>query len=350
MGKARQTNKRDLVHRRVFILGAGASASCGIAVAKDILREAVVRLGQRDAAKKKRIDDLVSYLYPAFISDLRNYPNIEDFLNLLEMAQSFNSEEFIQSSLWSWERLEAVKKAAMRAVTDYLWERIEKGDRLDPMKAFAARCLKLADTVVTFNWDVTLERGLWEREDEFRMPYTYRRKRRGKFIAILKPHGSVDWFREKDLSRKVARRTEKLDDDIRLYPHFNFAKHPELAKALPVIVPPVASKTFEYECMKKTWRSIYRAIADATELYVIGYSLPKEDQFARLVIRRALRSNLLKTAKGEKRRIRITVVNPDESTSVTFSRLAGPKASVAYYQATLQDFVEWTDPWKPEDS
>jgi hypothetical protein len=195
-----------------------------------------------------------------------------------------------------------------------------------------------------------LERGLWDREVDFRMPYTYRRKRQGKFIAILKPHGSIDWFRAKDLSKRVISKTEILDDTVRLYPHFNFAKHPELAEVLPVIVPPLASKTFEYECLKKTWRSIYRSVADATELYIIGYSLPKEDQFARLVLRRALRSNLLRTNKGEKGRVRITVVNPDESTGVTFSRLAGPKVSVTYYQAKLQDYVDWVNPSNSEES
>jgi hypothetical protein len=214
MAKGRKKRKKDLSHRRVFILGAGASASCGIAVARDILQEAVIRLGRRDATKKKLVDDLLSYLYPGFNADLKNYPNIEDFLNLLEMAKSFNSEEFIESSLWSKARLESVKDVTMKAVTDYLWERIEKGDALNPMKLFAVKCLKWKDTVVTFNWDVTLERGLWDREDDFRMPYTYRRKRDGKFIAILKPHGSIDWFRLADLSKKVIGKTETLDEEL----------------------------------------------------------------------------------------------------------------------------------------
>jgi hypothetical protein len=155
-----------------------------------------------------------------------------------------------------------------------------------------------------------------------------------------------DW--KDDLSKKLIGKTETLDEAVRLYPHFNFAKHPELGEVLPVIVPLVASKTFEYECLKKTWRSNYRAVADATELHIIGHSLPKEDQFARLVLRRALRSNLRRTTKGEKGRVRIKVVNPDESASVTLSRLAGPKVSVTYYQAKLQDYVDWVNPWNSE--
>jgi len=53
------------------------------------------------------------------------------------------------------------------------------------------------------------------------MPYTYNRKRKGKYVTVLKPHGSIDWFREKDLCLSEL----KLDDEVRLYAHFNFSKH-----------------------------------------------------------------------------------------------------------------------------
>jgi len=349
MAKKRKRHSADLSHRHVYVLGAGASASCGIAVAKDILGESITPLGSRDARNKKRVHDLLEYLYPGFNEGLRNYPNIEDFLNLLEMAKTFNSEEFIESSLWPKPRLDAVRNITLKAVTDYLWERIQKADSLNPMKLFAGKILKHSDTVITFNWDVTLERGLWDREDDFWMPYTYNRRRTGKFITILKPHGSIDWFEKKDLSSRLLKRTERLDDEVRLYPHFNFSKHPELSQVQPVIVPPLATKSFEYDCLKKTWRSVYRAVSDATDLYIIGYSLPKEDQFARLVLRRALRSNLRKSAKHEKRPLRITVVNPDDSAAVTFTRLAASQLPVVYYQAKLENYVNWRNPWSEDE-
>src|SRR5258708_24810344 len=181
------------------------------------------------------------------------------------------------------------------------------------------------------------------------MPYTYNRKRKGKYVTVLKPHGSIDWFRGKDLSKKLLKRTEKLDDEVRLYAHFNFSKHPELSHVQPVIVPPVANKSFEYDCLKKTWRSIYQAVADATELFFIGYSLPKEDQFARLVLRRALRSNLLRTGKREKKPIRITVVNTDDGAAVTFARLAGSTVPLQSYQAKFENYLDCFNPSSSEE-
>jgi hypothetical protein len=349
MTKSKKGRTPDLRHRRVYVLGAGASASCGIALSKDILGESIVRLGGTDAGNKRLVANLLSYLYPSFDEELRNYPNIEDFLNLLEMAKSFNSEEFIESSLWPKPKLDFVRNITLKAVTDYLWERMQKVDALNPMKTFATKFLKYSDTAITFNWDVTLERGLWDREDEFWMPYTYNRQRKGKFITVLKPHGSIDWFMEKDLSKMLLKKTEKLDKEVRLYPHFNFSKHPELSGVQPVIVPPVAAKSFEYECLKRTWRSIYQAVADATELFFMGYSLPKEDQFARLVFRRALRSNLLKTGKHEKRSLRVTVVNTDESAGSTFARLTGSTVPLESYQAKFEHYLDSLNRWGTED-
>jgi hypothetical protein len=102
----------------------------------------------------------------------------------------------------------------------------------------------------------------------------------------------------------------------------------------------VAAKKFNFEFLKRTWRGVYRAVSDATELYVIGYSLPKEDQFARLVLRLALRYNIIKAGRGDKERVRLTVVNPDEAVGVTFSRLMPKdKPSPSFCQATVEDYL-----------
>lgn len=136
--------------------------------------------------------------------------------------------------------------------------------------------------------------------------------------------------------------TLHLDKELCVFPYFSRATSPKLLDAVPVIVPPVAAKEFKFAFLKKTWRGVYRAVSDATELCVIGYSLPKEDQFARLVLRRALRYNILKAGRGAKEPVRLTVVNPDDAVGVTFSRLVSKDTpSPSFYQATLEDYVNW---------
>lgn len=66
------------------------------------------RLRTQDYEASGRVLRLLEYSYPSFNVALQNYPNIEDFLNLLEIAKTFNSEEYIRSSIWSPNELEKV--------------------------------------------------------------------------------------------------------------------------------------------------------------------------------------------------------------------------------------------------
>lgn len=329
-----------LPRKRVFLLGAGVSASSGIAVAQTIFREAMLQLARSNWDKVRKVHKLVSYLYPAFDADLKNYPNIEDFLNLLQMARTFNTEEFIESSLWPDKKLNEVQKITMKAITDYLWSKTSQSTSLE---IFAKQHLRFTDVVITFNWDITLENVLSDR----RAPsvfYTYSRKDRAKnHIVILKPHGSIDWYRKSELPASAAGKCWKLDDTYVVYPYMDFAEHPKIRELQPLIVPPLATKDFSADFLKKTWQGLYHAVADATELFIIGYSLPKEDQFARLVLRRAIRSNLAKEKRGEKRPLTISVVNPDDTVAVTFTRIAGLKSGIKYYQARFEDYTSWLE-------
>jgi hypothetical protein len=329
--------------RRVFIIGAGVSASCGIAVAKDILRESIVRLHHRDSAKSDTVHRLLKYLYAGFQQNLLNYPNIEDFLNLTEMARRFNSEEFIKSSLWSDSKIEGVQQTTLKAVTDYIWELMQQKHALQVIKDFVRDHVRPGDTLITFNWDLTLERAIWDDPQGLSFWYSYPdASEDGESVVLLKPHGSIDWFNKKDLpkAKRVKGKVQSLDESVCVFTRFDFSDLPEMANYTPVIVPPLATKEFSQTVLKRTWRGVYKAVSQATSLTILGYSLPREDQFARLVLGRALRSNRLKVEKKAKSPLDVTVVNPDETTEITFRRLVGPSVRrFTFYQATFQNFV-----------
>ena len=339
--KRTKITKSPKTHRQVFIFGAGGSASCGIAVAKDILRASILRLSRKDSTKTDQVHKLLDYLYPSFNRPFRNYPNIEDFLNQLEMAKKFNTAEFIESNLWPPARLEKINHIILKEVTEYIWDIMQGKDELQVLKEFVAGELRVGDTVITFNWDLTAELALMDHPDNVTVSYSYLKSAEDESVFLLKPHGSINWFIKKNLPDGKARRnTTSLDKDICAYPHSDFAGNPDLRRYEPLIVPPVSTKEYEYEFLKRTWRNVYRAVSGATLLYVIGYSLPPEDQFARLVLRRAIRNNLRKTKRKEKTPLRVTVVNPDKSVATTFSELVGPKAKgVNFYPISFQDYA-----------
>lgn len=334
--------KRARHHSRVFVIGAGVSASCGIVVANRLLREAVLFVEKTDSRYSETIHSLLRYLYPNFDAELRNYPNIEDFLNLLEMAKKFNSEEFIESSQWSVLRLNEAKQMTLRAVTDYIWNMMDHRDRQQPLQDFVKRLLHVGDTIITFNWDLTLERALEEYPGDPGFLYTYSRHREAKSFSLLKPHGSIDWFLKKTVCKLVPEsKVGRLDHTLCYYPRFNRANYPELLGVAPVIVPPIATKEFESDFLKRVWRHVYRAVSDATELHVIGYSLPREDQFARLVLRRGVLNNIRKASQRNRVPLKVIVVNPDSATEGTFAQLVGREVEAFdFRQAYFEDYVE----------
>jgi SIR2-like domain len=340
--KGRSKPKSQRPRRRVFIFGAGVSASCGIAVAKDLLREAIGRLAQQDSDKAKRIHNLLRYFYPGFQKPTLNYPNIEDFLNLVEMAKLFNSEEFIKSGLWPKRKLEEVQHLTLKAVTDYIWDRMQQRQNTEAIGAFVTEFVRAGDTFITFNWDLTLERALEEDRNALSFWYSYPPSSSEPSVTLLKPHGSIDWFPTAHLPKGKPRggAVLSLDDSVSVFTRFNFADVPKMADRTPVIVPPVSAKEFSHKILKRTWRHIYRAVSRATDLFIVGYSLPKEDQFARLVLGRALRSNRLKVEQKRKLPLRVAIVNPDEGAETTFRRLVGPNVrNFVFYQATFENFV-----------
>ena len=338
----KKKTKSTKPQRRVMIFGAGVSASCGIAVAKDILREAISHLGQKDSVEADRVHKLLKYLYPGFQRPALNYPNIEDFLNLLEMAKLFNSEEFLESSLWPKEKLDEVEHLTLKAVTDYIWERMRGLEGMGAMRSFVRNFVRANDTFITFNWDLTLERALWDDSDGMAFWYTYPPSSSEPSVTLLKPHGSIDWFEKLRFPKGKIKRgiVQSLDDKVAVFTRFNFADIPKMADSTPVIVPPVSTKEFSYEVLRRTWVHVYRAVSNATHLSILGYSLPKEDQFARLVLGRALRSNRLKVERKQKRPLHVQVINPDEGTEMTFRRLLGSDVgSFVFHQATFENFV-----------
>jgi len=246
----------------------------------------------------------------------------------------------------------------LRALAAFLWNSMQSTDNLKALRRFAEKEILLGDVVITFNWDVGLERSLYMDRKEPSFHYFYSRKLAQKQVFLLKPHGSIDWFKKVDLpnrsgivdhhppesppKRGVGSDYLQLDKKICVFKYFDFTEHPKLVKLQSVIVPPVSSKEFKHRALQRTWISVFRAVSQATELHVIGYSLPREDQFARLVLRRAIRNNLLNVEKGKKPALSLRVVNSDEAVWTTFSRLVGGSGALAkieFQQGLSQDYI-----------
>lgn len=107
-------------------------------------------------------------------------------------------------------------------------------------------------------------------------------------------------------------------------------------------MPPVLQKDFTEPFFRQKCRRVYKAVSGANDLFFMSYSLPQEDQFARLVLSRALRNNRLRVDKGEKMELSVRVINLDESAQTTFIVFAwiGHKTHFEFYPTTFDQYVD----------
>jgi hypothetical protein len=281
----------------------------------------------------------MNYLYPGFDEALSNYPNVEDFLNMLEMTKTFHAGAFIESKRWSADRLQEVMDITLRAITEYIWDFMADEDRRRDLIGLVRKLVKPGDVMISFNWDFMVDLALEHDQRDFSVVYTYPSSRDS--VVLLKPHGSIDWFEKDKLSgdKKTQREMKHRASGIYFYPYFDLAENPDLLDRLPFIVPPLFSKQYA-GFLKRVWRHVYHAVGAATELYIIGYSLPQEDQFARLVVGRAIQQNNSRRKAGQKP-LPVVVVNPDESVMATFAKLVGNP--VQFLRTSLHDYVSWLE-------
>src|SRR5260370_15163286 len=122
--------------------------------------------------------------------------------------------------------------------------------------------LRPRDTIITFNWDLTIERSLESFTGNPGFEYTYSRKRKTDAFTLLKPHGSIDWFEKSVIARLGETDGLSLDKELCAFPYFSRATNPRLLAPVPVIVPPITSKKFEFGFLKRTWSGVFRADSD----------------------------------------------------------------------------------------
>jgi len=259
----------------------------------------------RDAEQVRR---LIDYLYPGFDRKEGNYPNIEDFLNLAWMAKQFNNRNFVRSERWDADQIQKVISKTIKSVVDLILQKQEDKRKQSFIKTFVDGVIRPGDVIITFNWDTTIESALVNHPTIHLVKERYIGTGEGlqEDVVLMKPHGSVDW------EARIEYRQDLLN-----------RRHRRIFSDIPLIVPPLAAKDFSLPIFQKIWRSVFEAVSDAEEIFILGYSLPQEDQFARFVFRRAIRQNFLDHKKGRKKEVSIQVINKSGDVRETFERVIG---------------------------
>jgi len=310
---------KHLDNLRVFVIGAGVSASCGFSVTQNIFDETIRFAARYYQSFIRDLSKFLQYLYPTFRSSYANYPNIENFLNVIDAMLIFN-EKLRRKPLYSNQKILAMKEKLLILICKYLCNMVQKAD-LSPLKEFVKN-LRNGDILISFNWDSTLELAFAKLGHVINPSAGYwyfLREPQAKF-TLLKPHGSVDWFEKKKV-KLLPSDSYDIGNNLSLYTSFEY---PNLKKDIvPYILPPSIKKEFGIDEIISIWDGIYRALVRADEIYFLGYSFPNEDLHTRFVFRAAIRTNIIKRRRQNKKKLKILVANPDESLISRYTQILG---------------------------
>lgn len=242
-----QLNKVDKMEdkkvERVFVLGAGISKHCGYPLTNDLLKEIISRLKTNDR-DRSNILNFINNLYYKFNYDTENYPNVEEILSLLAISIEMESKKIPEAKYRYYiQDANEINRTILKNICQLFFEKLEKVNEKMAIFEFAS-CLKPKDIVISFNWDLNLEKALEYMKKEY---IYYLDDKIDNKIIILKPHGSLNWFKQNEINLKEdCRELLPLIEGNNNVLIFKYLRRPNTTfkkDFIPFIVPPTLQKT-----------------------------------------------------------------------------------------------------------
>jgi len=310
---------------RVIILGAGFSKPAGLPTAEELWHEILVRsksLWGRASKFNDDLDEYISYRRECDGVELtRDTVNFEEFLGFLDIEHYLGLRG---SDTWSRDGNEG-QVVVKTLIGEILLKYMPSSNAIPELYMEFARRLQPHDYVLTFNYDILLERALDVVGKPYRLfPHRYKSIGRSANIidsskdeiTILKLHGSIDWFDKSDYL--------ELEEDFRkqgaailpTHPVFNgnidwgirhvldgprsqndpllnmhriadiegLYEQRILFLATPWILTPSTNKVIYANPLQEFWDGLGRSGGTNFGMAIIGYSLPSHDHYARQAI------------------------------------------------------------------
>jgi hypothetical protein len=277
---------------RVFVLGAGASFHAGYPLAADLGNSLATWIDTLSPEHQHRscLEQLVEA-----------YESLDDFEAILADLMTCTPGSRAGTLGTRRPRLLENLKEAIREYFDAI--------RSTPAPLYdgLARILRHGDKIITFNYDLGVERalhaaGLWNVECGY--GFSIEEGTEPSPVEVLKLHGSTNWralafggrtgFFVADLNSLGDRPVLYFRSDLEYlgYPDFvdPLCSGLQGAICLPAMILPALPKVFYFATSfgqewrgfwDSLWRRAEHAIKNADELVIIGYSLPAADERAR---------------------------------------------------------------------
>lgn len=309
---------------RIFILGAGFSKLAGLPLGSQLYPKVIHEIRTTYGIDTKFERDLARYIsYQKACNDINLEPSsvdLEDFMSYLDI------EHFLSlrgSDTWSEEGNES-QIMVRQAIGKVIHNLTPPANGLPNAYYSFAERLSLHDVVITFNYDVVLERALEYIGKPYRLfPHRYKAIRPThnevdsdyEEVTVFKLHGSVDWFSDRQYlqlkeanhefgttgisvhdvfdeptrfdAQPLVEGPRPLDDPL-LHIHrignvdAYYSRHRGFHA--PFILSPSHVKFVYSKPIQDLWYGIGQAGGYNLGISVIGYSLPEHDEYIRIAL------------------------------------------------------------------
>lgn len=153
-------------------------------------------------------------------------------------------------------------------------------------------------------------------------------------VRLLKLHGSLNWIRCSICGSNLLLRKGKVGEWITTIPNKCPKCHSEEEYMQRLIVPPFQTKNYTDPAIGYLWFEAVKALRKIQEIVIIGYSLPLTDFASEALFRVGIN-------RIRRKRLRVTIVNPNDAVPSRFSEIFNPKEIVTY--KSLETFLRRTD-------
>jgi|SRR6478609_3357825 len=312
--------------KNLFVIGAGFSAGLGYPLTTHLLPLIYSRM---DSSFKARFNKVVRFHHPGWNKRPSTLPNIEELLTewtaneeLLDAIRPngpFQPEDINnlrEKLLWSiaawFHEIHETQTHERKQIIGRFLNRLDKLDRV---------------AIISFNWDYELDRALFgTKKESVKLHQYHYGVNHGTLndLALLKPHGSLNWFSGQTGKHiKEKKRLLLWDENSASQTMYCFLRWRGPVSShgrayVPYIIPPTHWKSFTHPMMQFVWKRCVDAISTAETIHFLGYSLPLADWHARYIFRCGFHNQIegVPLSGGtrrhpRRRHPRVVIVNPD---------------------------------------
>lgn len=257
---------------KVYVLGAGASCHVGYPLSST-MKSALFSWMRSKTDSVLEYPIVADWLDDTFTTTEDVETLVTDIDRVIDYYKTGTLEQRMQRAAAPWNRF-----VIQQAIREWFTE-ISAGQAVDYAKF--AEIVSPGDVIITFNYDVSVERELhrfdrWEVGDGY--GFQIDGLAANSRTKVLKLHGSVSWLEILFNSDRPV--VPSADLSLLGYEKSLDPKFPDRSAALPVMILPSRTKRFESSFWHSLWDQAAAAVRSAEALCILGFSLRAIDRKA----------------------------------------------------------------------